>query len=60
MCGKAAWICTGRVRQAGDWRTGTGTLIMKTVGPQSKGVEQEVLVVMAEVVLDCELVANDV
>ena len=33
---------------------------MKTVGPQSKGVEQEVLVVMAEVVLDCELVANDV
>ena len=35
-------------------------LIMKTVGSQSEGVEQEVLVVMAEVVLDCELVANDV
>ena len=35
-------------------------LIMKTVGSQSEGVEQEVLVVMAEVVLNCELVADDV
>ena len=36
-----------------------GTLIMKTVGPPpTGGVEPEVLVVMAEVVLDCELVAD--
>jgi hypothetical protein len=33
---------------------------MKTSGPQTEGLEQEVLVVMAKVVLDCELVADDV
>ncbi len=33
---------------------------MKTVGPQTEGFEPEVLVVMADVVLDCELVADDV
>ena len=32
---------------------------MKTVGPQTEMWEPEVLVVMAEVVLDCELVADD-
>ena len=33
---------------------------MKTVGPQTGGSEPEVQVVMAEVVLDCELDADDV
>ena len=49
---------TGSVRRAGDWRTVAGTLIMKTVGPQTGGLEPEVLVVIADVVLDCELVVE--